>query len=214
MASKFATYEIEEDIKSDGYQRIAGIDEVGRGPGAGPVVAAAVVIPEAYLPRLMGRVKDSKKLSESKREALYEEILCHCDVGIGRIASHVIDDINILNATKLAMEYAVYRLEKDPDYVIIDGKIELELLKKLEIPQRSIIRGDELSISIAAASIVAKVFRDEEMRTLHWIYPQYNWIKNKGYLTREHIEAIKEYGITEWHRTSFKKVGNYGGSNG
>lgn len=214
MASKFATYEIEEDIKSDGYQRIAGIDEVGRGPGAGPVVAAAVVIPEDYLPRLMGRVKDSKKLSESRREALYEEILCHCDCGIGRIASHTIDDINILNATKLAMEYAVYRLEKDPDYVIIDGKIELELLKKLEIPQRSIIRGDELSISIAAASIVAKVFRDEEMRTLHWIYPQYNWIKNKGYLTREHIEAIKKYGVSEWHRTSFRKVGNYGGSNG
>ena len=211
MVSKFATYEIEEDIKADGYQRIAGIDEVGRGPGAGPVVASAVIIPEAYLPRLMGRVKDSKKLSESKREALYEEITRNCMYGVGRVASHTIDEINILNATKMAMEYAFYKLEKDPDYVIIDGRIELELLKKLEIPQRSIIRGDDLSISIAAASIVAKVFRDEEMRTLHWIYPQYNWIKNKGYLTREHIEAIKKYGVSEWHRTSFRKVGDYTG---
>jgi ribonuclease HII len=212
VVSKFATYEIEEGLKEKGYRFIAGIDEVGRGPGAGPVVAAAVIIPDDYLPKLMGRVKDSKKLSESKREALYEEITDNCMYGVGRIASHTIDDINILNATKMAMEKAL--VEIDPDYVIIDGRIELELLKQLEIPQRSIIRGDDLSISIAAASIVAKVVRDEEMRTLHWIYPQYNWIKNKGYLTKEHIEAIKTYGITEWHRTSFRKVGDLGEYNG
>jgi len=205
VSSKFATYEIEEDVKSKGYSFIAGVDEVGRGPGAGPVMAAAVIIPEHYLPKIMGRVKDSKKLSERKREALYEDIIQNCEYGIGQIDNNIIDDINILEATKLAMRDALLCL-KNVDYALVDGTVKLH---DLWVPQQQVIRGDSKSISIAAASIIAKVIRDEEMRTLHWIYPEYGWLTNKGYLTKQHCAAIKTYGITDYHRTSFGKVSDY-----
>jgi len=201
---KFATYEIEEEVWANGYKYVAGVDEVGRGPGAGPVVAAAVIIPKDYLPKLVGRVKDSKKLSESKREGLYTEITENCACGVGSRTNHDIDAINILEATKEAMREAVLQL-KDVDYALVDGTVRLY---DLFCQQRQVIRGDSKSISIAAASIVAKVIRDEGMRTLHWIYPQYGWLTNKGYLTKQHCEAIKTYGTTPYHRMSFRKVGD------
>lgn len=203
MPNKFATYELEEKVKDQGYSFVAGVDEVGRGPGAGPVMAAAVIIPEDYLPKLMGRVKDSKKLSERKREVLYEEIIQNCEYGIGKIDNNVIDEINILEATKLAMRDAL-RCLKNVDYALVDGTVRLH---DLWVPQQQVIRGDSKSISIAAASIIAKVIRDEEMRTLHWIYPQYGWIRNKGYLTKEHLSGLKEYGPCKYHRISFNRVG-------
>ena len=202
MSGNFATYELEEEAKSQGYDFVAGVDEVGRGPGAGSVMAAAVIIPEDYLPKLMGRVKDSKKLSEKKREALYEEIIQNCEYGIGKISNNVIDEINILEATKLAMRDAL-RCLKNVDYALVDGTVKLH---DLWVPQQQVIRGDSKSISIAAASIVAKVIRDEEMRTLHWIYPEYNFFKNKGYLTFEHRKALKEYGPCKYHRMSFRLI--------
>lgn len=202
MSNKFPTYEFEDQSKSEGYYYIAGVDEAGRGPGAGPVTAAAVRIPDYYIPVLMGKVKDSKKLSPKKREVLYELITHNCDYGIGVIDNKIIDEINILEATKLAMQKAINDL-KYVDYVLIDGTVKV---KGIVVPQRQIIKGDNLSISIAAASIVAKVTRDEIMRTLHYVYPIYNWIKNKGYLTREHIEMLQLYGATDFHRKSFRKV--------
>jgi len=202
--SNFATYEIEEEVWEEGYKYVVGVDEVGRGPGAGPVVAAAVRIPKKYLTRYAGRLKDSKKLTENKRDNWYEQITEECPWAIGRVDNDMIDSINILQATKMAMEIAVNQM-KHVDYLLIDGPIRLNL----NIPQRPIIKGDTKSISIAAASIVAKATRDEEMRMLHWLHPQYNWIRNKGYLTQEHIEAIQTYGITNYHRTSFRKVGDY-----
>lgn len=197
-----ATYEFEDKVKEKGYLYIAGVDEAGRGPGAGPVVASAVRIPDHVIPSLTGKVKDSKKLSPGRREELFEVIINTCDYGVGIIDNRIIDEINILEATKLAMLKAIDDL-KFVDYVLIDGTVELNL----DLPQQQIIKGDNLSISIAAASIIAKVTRDEIMEMLHNIYPIYGWDRNKGYLTREHIEAIKEYGITGFHRQSFSKVG-------
>jgi ribonuclease HII len=199
----YATYEIEEEVWARDYKHVAGVDEVGRGCGAGPVIAAAVIIPKDYLPKLVGRVKDSKKLSESKRESLFTEITENCAWELGSRTNYVIDDINILEATKEAMREAVIQL-KDVDFALVDGTVRLY---DLFCQQRQVIHGDSKSISIAAASIVAKVIRDEGMRTLHWIYPQYGWIRNKGYLTKEHCEAIQTYGTTPYHRMSFKKVG-------
>lgn len=201
--NKFPTYEFEDDIKSKGYDFVAGVDEAGRGPGAGPVVAAAVRIPDYYIPTLMGRVKDSKKLSAKKRDGLYDMITHNCDYGIGVIDNKIIDEINILEATKLAMQKAINDL-KYVNYVLIDGTVKVS---GIGIPQKQIIKGDNLSLSIAAASIVAKVARDEMMQTLHYVYPVYNWIKNKGYLTKEHIKMLRLYGPSEFHRKSFNKVG-------
>lgn len=210
MARKYATYEIEEGLLAKGCgEYIIGVDEVGRGPGAGPVTAGAVWVPKEHLPELLIKVRDSKTLSEKKREEIYKLIDDTCIWSVESIDNHEIDEINILNATKLAMRKAIYYLyQKLPgiDHLLIDGTVVLE---DYWIPQTQIIKGDSKSISIAAASIMAKVIRDEHMRTLHWICPEYNWIKNKGYLTKEHIDAINIYGITEYHRTSFRKVGDY-----
>ena len=205
---KYATYEIEDELISKGCKCIIGVDEVGRGPGAGPVSAGAVYIPKEHLPDLLVKVKDSKALSENKREEIYKLIDKTCVWAVASIDNKMIDEINILNATKLAMKRAIAYVEQvlTIDHLLIDGTVVLE---DIWIPQTQIIKGDQKSISIAAASIMAKVTRDEEMRTLHWIYPEYNWIKNKGYLTKEHIEAIQTYGITEYHRVSFRKVGDY-----
>lgn len=200
---KYPTYEIEEELLAEGYSDIAGVDEVGRGPGVGPVVAAAVKIPINVLPELIGRVKDSKKMTVRQRNLMAPMIMSYCKVGIGLSSNDIIDKINILEATKRAMLIAVAGIETD--YLLVDGDYKMKLDDP--IPQKQIPKGDSLSISIAAASIVAKVYRDDIMKQLHEIYPVYNWKNNKGYLTREHIEAIKRYGITEYHRKSFRKVG-------
>ena len=174
---------------------VAGIDEVGRGPLAGNVVTACVVMPEEPV---VYWVDDSKKLSESRREIVYEEILSVAlHIGIGQVGPEEIDEINILQATKKAMTEAARSVPAD--VFLIDAVRNLGL-KGTEIP---IIKGDAQSYSIAAASIVAKVFRDRQMREMDSLYPQYGFIRNKGYGTREHIEALRKYGPCPIHRKSF-----------
>lgn len=171
--------------------------------GAGPVVAAACHVPEEMVPELLFKVRDSKKLTAKKREELFPLIRENCDVGVGVVSNQVIDDINILNATKVAMEEALTHI-KDIDYVLIDGTV---VLPNFPLPQEQVIKGDAKSISIAAASIIAKVTRDIIMNDLHGIWSFYGWDRNKGYLTKEHIEALKIYGPCEVHRMTFKRVG-------
>lgn len=203
MEKKFPTYELEDDLKAKDYLYVAGVDEAGRGPGAGPVVASAVVIPTSFIPELLGKANDSKKMTVKKREQVYEMIIHNCDYGVGVIDNNIIDEINILEATKLAMRRAINDL-KHVDYVLIDGTVKI---KELDMPQQQVIKGDSISLSIAAASVVAKVTRDELMMHLHYVYPVYNWVRNKGYLTKEHIEMIRLYGASDFHRKSFNKVG-------
>lgn len=189
----------ENEAFKKGYKYIAGIDEAGRGPLAGPVIAAAVILPEnIFIPNL----KDSKKLSPKKRDILYEEIKSKAlAFGIGISDEKCIDEINILNATKKAMEQAVNSIKIKPDILFIDA-VKLD---DVSIPQVQIIDGDNLSVSIAAASIIAKVTRDRLIMEYDSIYPQYGFAKHKGYGTKEHIEAIKKYGICPIHRISFTK---------
>lgn len=198
----FADYEIEERLMASGYEYIVGVDEVGRGALASCVTAAAVRIPYKFVPELYGKLKDSKKLSPKKRDMLYDIITNNCDVGIYSFSNQVIDDINILEATKLAMIRAL-NFVKNKDFVLIDGNI---ILKSIDLPQTPLIKGDSKSMSIAAASIVAKVVRDEIMKALHNEFPIYQWDKNKGYGTKAHIEAIQTYGPCKYHRFSFNKV--------
>ncbi|MEN6321531.1 MAG: ribonuclease HII [Syntrophaceae bacterium] len=181
-----------------GYTVIAGIDEAGRGPLAGPVVAAAVILPTDYE---NPEIKDSKQLSPRKRERLYEIIKQNAlSIGFGVVETSVIDDVNILQATMLAMREAVSNLSITPDYLLIDGLHRIFV----SIPQEAIVKGDSLSISVASASIIAKVSRDRIMEMYHRQFPQYNFLKNKGYGTEEHREAIKKYGHCKIHRKSFK----------
>jgi ribonuclease HII len=190
---------IEEELYAGGVRYIAGIDEVGRGPLAGPVVAAAVILPTDF--DILG-VDDSKKLSGKKREELYDQIVKYAvSWGIGIIDNYIIDEINILEATKLAMKQAVEKLETTPEYILIDALT----LKDVTIPQRGIIRGDSLSVSIAAASIVAKVTRDRMMDAYHLQYPHYSFDQNKGYGTKAHYEGIDCHGPCKLHRRSFLK---------
>lgn len=181
-----------------GYQVIAGIDEVGRGPLAGPVVACAVILPPKC--SILG-INDSKKLSPTKREEFFDKIKKEAlAVGIGIMSPETIDCINILQATYKAMEEAIKGLSTSPQILLIDGNNKIP---NILIPQQTIIKGDERSISIAAASIIAKVTRDRLMDAYHELYPQYGFIKNKGYGTKEHIDAIKAYGLCPIHRKSF-----------
>ncbi|MEA2013825.1 MAG: ribonuclease HII [Thermodesulfobacteriota bacterium] len=181
-----------------GFHAIAGVDEAGRGPLAGPVVAAAVILPPGYT---NGEIRDSKKLTPRKREALYKIIRIDAiSVGLGAIEAASIDRINILQATLAAMKAAVLNLYPQPDYILIDGINTIDI----PIPQETVIRGDSLSVSVAAASIIAKVSRDQIMDRYHVLYPQYNFLKNKGYGTKEHRKAVKEYGRCKIHRRSFK----------
>ena len=192
--------EIEENLYEQGCNSICGIDEAGRGPLAGPVVVAAVIMPRNSM---IEGVNDSKKVSEKKREALYEQILQEViSYGIGIIDQKEIDNINILNATKKGLTTAVQALTVRPDRIIVDA---LEHIDTCHIPYTSIIKGDAKCYSIAAASIIAKVTRDRIMRQWDEIYPQYGFAKHKGYGTKAHIEAIKEYGLTPIHRLSFVK---------
>lgn len=195
----FPTYEIEDEIKRHGYVNITGVDEVARGTLVGSVVAAAVIIPDKFISKLMYRVNDSKKLSAKKRDELYDLITNNCNYGIGIISNELIDEINILNATKLAMKTALTELGI-ADYALIDGDVVLD---DMSFPQQQIIKGDNISISIASASIIAKVVKDRIMDQLHEEYPEYFWNKNRGYGTEKHIQAIKRYGITPYHRKTF-----------
>ena len=191
--SKFEKEEYEK-----GYTCIAGIDEAGRGPLAGPVVAAAVILPKDAL---IDGVNDSKKLSEKKREKLYDDIVENAVAwGVGIVEHTVIDEINILNATRRAMKLAIENLSAKPDFILIDAE------KKVDtngIPYLPIIKGDALSISIGAASIIAKVARDRIMREYDKIFPMYGFEKHKGYGTKAHVEALKEFGPCMIHRKSF-----------
>ena len=187
----------ERELRLAGFQRIAGIDEVGRGSLAGPVVAAAVILPERH--RIKG-LRDSKVLPRARREALYELILDRATaVGVGCMEVEVIDRINILQATKLAMREALGRLTQPPDHLVIDALS----LPQVDLPQRPIIDGDAISASIAAASIVAKVTRDRICAEFDARYPAYGFARNKGYGTRRHVEALLREGPCEWHRRSF-----------
>lgn len=194
------TSRFEEEAARCGAARIAGIDEAGRGPLAGPVVAAAVILcPDRPIPGL----NDSKLLSESRRDELFLEI--HekaAAVSIAVVPPEVIDEINILEATRLAMSRAVNAIEPLPDYLLIDGPIALDL----PIAQMPIIKGDRLSISVAAAGIMAKVSRDGIMRDLHERYPVYGFDRHKGYPTRMHKEAIALHGPCPVHRMCFRGV--------
>lgn len=192
----------EKQARNNGYQLIAGIDEVGRGPLAGPVVAAAVILPATC--QLLG-VNDSKKLSASRREELFQQIQEQAlAVGVGIVDHTVIDEVNIYQATKLAMGNAVSDLALAPDYLLIDAmKLDNSL------PQESLIKGDARSISIAAASIVAKVTRDRLMADYADVYPGYGFEKNAGYGTKEHLAAIKAQGICMIHRQTFAPIKDF-----
>jgi ribonuclease HII len=180
-----------------GYAIVAGIDEAGRGPLAGPVVAAAVILPHEYA---NAHIRDSKQLSAKKREILYETIRQDAlSIGLGVVEVHVIDAINILRASLMAMKEALSDLTLAPEYLLIDGSKGIVS----HIPQETIIKGDSLSISIASASIIAKVSRDKIMEIYHRQFPQYNFMKNKGYGTAEHRDAIGKYGFCKIHRRSF-----------
>lgn len=191
-------YSIEKNIQSKGYELVAGVDEAGRGPLAGPVCAAAVILPENC--EIEG-LNDSKKLSEKKREALYDVIIEKAiSYDIQLVDNNVIDEINILNATMLAMTNAVNSLSVKPDYVIIDGN---KVPGQLNIPSDCIVKGDAKSMSIAAASILAKVTRDRLMLELDKKYPEYEFARHKGYGTKLHQEKLLEYGPCEIHRKTF-----------
>lgn len=198
----FDNYKYESALLSKGITLIAGVDEVGRGPLIGPVVAAAVILPPNY--KLDG-LTDSKKLSEKKREYYFDIIKKDAiAIGIGIVDEKKIDEINIYEATKVAMKEAISNLKPQPEHILIDA-----MPLNLAIPTTSIIKGDLLSLTISAASVIAKVTRDHMLYEIDKEYPMYDLKHNKGYGTKKHIEAIKEYGITKYHRLSYKPVSDY-----
>ena len=196
------TYKYEEKLKSQGYLNIVGVDEVGRGPIAGPVFAAAVVLDPNHIP--MG-LNDSKKLSAKKRNLILSEIMKHADVSVGSASEREIEEINILQASHLAMVRAIDGLKSVPGHILIDGNL---IPSSLDIPATALIRGDASSVSIAAASIVAKVKRDLFMCDLGQHFPGYGWEKNAGYPTQQHLSALQDLGITPHHRRTFRPVRN------
>ena len=192
--------EIDKEFFNMGIKYVCGIDEAGRGPLAGPVVVASVILPENSM---IEGINDSKKVSESKREKLYDIILQEAiSYGIGIIYQDEIDEINILQATKKGLHEAVMKMEIKPNVILVDA---LTGIDTLGIPYKSIIKGDAKSYSIGAASIIAKVTRDRIMREWDKIYPEYGFAGHKGYGTAKHIEAIKKYGLTPIHRKTFCK---------
>lgn len=198
------TMDKEAEIRTKGFTAVCGIDEAGRGPLAGPVVAAAVILPEGI--ELPG-VNDSKKLTEKKREALFDFVKENAlAYGIGQASEQEIDDINILQATFLAMRRAVEALQIPADFALVDGN----RIQGLDIPAETVIGGDGKVLSIAAASILAKVTRDRYMREMAQTYPEYGFEKHKGYGTKAHYAAIEQYGICPLHRKTFlKKILNH-----
>ncbi len=193
----------EKKYYAQGFERIAGIDEAGRGPLAGPVMAAAVVLPKDIV---LDGVRDSKKLSARKREQLFDRISeSALEIGIGIVHERKIDEVNILQATYIAMRKAVGSLRQHPEVLLVDGH-------HADLPgyrQESIIKGDDRSLSVAAASIIAKVTRDRMMLQYDKVYPEYSLKKNKGYGTRQHLEALEKFGATPIHRKSFNPVRRY-----
>ena len=203
-------FSLEDNLGLGPAAIIVGVDEVGRGPLAGPVTAAAVFLNRKKITSdLSNKINDSKKLSQKSRAILCRKIKEVADIGIGWASIKEIDEFNILEATMLAMQRAVMSLSQeitaDPDYILIDGN----KAPKLNFPSKTIIRGDEESISIAAASIVAKSERDAFMASLSILYPGYGWEKNFGYGTQQHLAAIERHGITSHHRRSFKPISKY-----
>ena len=201
---EFDNYKYERELRDNNIEYIAGVDEVGRGPLVGPVVAACVVLPREF--NLDG-LTDSKKLSEKKRDFYFEEVKRQAlGYGIGIIDEKKIDEVNIYEATKLAMKEAIEECKKTCkiEHVLIDA-MPLEL----DVPTTSIIKGDLKSITISAASVIAKVTRDRMLDELHEKFPMYDFKKNKGYPTKKHLEAIEEYGIIDEHRRSYGPVKNY-----
>jgi ribonuclease HII len=196
----FPHLNFEEQARSLGYEHVAGVDEAGRGPLAGPVVAAAVILPTEGMD--FSEIRDSKLLPPAKRRRLFEEIMTKAVTAVGIVEPEVIDRINILQAARQAMSVAIQQLAPAPDYVLIDGPLSLEL----PVAQRPIIGGDRVCMSVSAASIVAKVVRDDLMQRLHQVYPQYGFDRNKGYPTKQHQQALSTYGPTPVHRKSFRGV--------
>lgn len=190
------TLEIENELILQGFKNIGGIDEAGRGPLAGPVCAACVILDKDNIPE---GINDSKKLSEKKREALYDKIMDSAIVSFSLVDAKIIDEINIRQATILAMQNAAKGMNIKPDYLLIDGNFTIGLSEN----EKFVIGGDAKSLSIGAASIIAKVTRDRLMLKIDEEYPMYNFKKHKGYGTKEHIEAIRKYGPCPYHRASF-----------
>ena len=189
----------EKELYKKGYKLIAGTDEVGRGPLVGPVVASAVILPKNY--QLDG-LNDSKKLSEKKRKYYYDILMKDAiSIGIGIVSAKIIDEINILEASRLAMNKALDDLKIKPDYILTDA---MKLERDVEV--LPIIHGDALSLSIAAASVIAKVTRDRMMEEYGVIHPEYEFAKHKGYPTKKHIELVKKYGILNEYRKTFKPI--------
>ena len=188
--------------QSRGLWRVAGVDEAGRGPLCGPVVAAAVILTPGQIPE---GLNDSKKLTSRRREVLFSQIVAMAEVGIGQASADEIDAINILRASHLAMERAIAALPRPPDHVLIDGNL---IPRGLTLSAAALVKGDARSLSIAAASIIAKVTRDRIMVDLAQQHPGYGWGKNAGYPTKDHLAALKNLGVTPHHRRSFKPVHN------
>ena len=208
---KYPNFSEEKKLWKQGYKRVAGTDEAGRGPLAGPVVAAAVMIDPEFKFALKD-VKDSKKLTFKKREELYSLLTRNPQIewGAGRVSEGVIDKINIFQAARLAMKRAVMNLEKKLkekriDFLILDGRMRVDL----EVPQKPIVKGDYKVFSCSAASIIAKVTRDRIMLRYDKQYPQYGFLKHKGYGTRLHFEMLKKHGSCPIHRKSFSPVNNF-----
>jgi ribonuclease HII len=200
LAHRHRLYRLRRVLYSHGFENIAGVDEAGRGPLAGPVVAAAVILPKG-LPSF--GLDDSKRLSESQREQLYDKIQTEAAVGIGIAQPQEIDALNIHNASLLAMYRALSALQEVPDLCLIDGRFTLP---KLPCPQRAIIKGDGRCDVIAAASIIAKVTRDRLLEELDSVYPFYGFAANKGYPTFQHLQALREHGPSPVHRYSYTPV--------
>lgn len=200
MLSDRPNLSIERGLKWQGAKFVAGVDEAGRGSLAGPVVAAAVILPRSDFPE---GIDDSKRLSPHRRRQLAIEIKAVSMTSLSVVDVDVIERLNILGATMQAMRLAVENLPKVPDQILIDGN---RLPSKLNAPATAIVKGDTKSVSIAAASIIAKVERDELMAKLAVDYPQYNWAKNAGYGTAEHLQSLQDYGPTPYHRKSFAPV--------
>lgn len=195
-------YYFERKLREKKITLIAGVDEVGRGPLVGPVVAACVILPEKFS---LDGLTDSKKLSEKKREYFYKEIMKQAvAVGVGVVSEKIIDEVNIYEATKLAMKEAISKCQVRPEHILIDA-----MPLSLDIPTTSIIKGDFKSITISAASVIAKVTRDHMLEELDKKYPMYDFKDNKGYPTKKHLEAIEKYGIIPEHRRSYGPVRDY-----
>ena len=208
---KYPTLQEEKKLWKKGYKYVACLDEAGRGPLAGPVIAAAVTIRQFSNPNFQRagggwrpKIKDSKKLTPKRREELYKILINHPNIewGIGRVSEKVIDKINILEATKLAMKRAIQKLNKKPKFLIIDGNFKINS----SISQKSIVKADEKVFSCAIASILAKVTRDRIMERYHQKYPKYGFDRHKGYPTKLHRKMLKKYGPCKIHRRTFKSV--------